>query len=70
MSVRSVYNVNSFGLGRTVRLQANERVTVASLTGVENNANITGADVSAGNPIIYTGREHRLSGTAQYDLNA
>ena len=73
MPYRTVLNVNNSEFlvgGRLTRLQANEIVNATGTTAVENNTNIIGAVVTAGNAIVYTCREFRASGTAQYDLNA
>lgn len=70
MPVRTVRNVTSLGLKRERVHNGKERVTHLELVSGENNTNIVGADVSAGNPIAYFGFDHIPEGQAQYDVNS
>ena len=70
MSIRHTKNATTMSVKRHVRCQTVETVTSTPVVMAENNANIVGADVTAGNAIAYSGRDHIAVGTDQYDLNA
>ena len=69
MSRRFTRNVTTMTVKRTVRSAANEIRNIGYATAVENNDNIVGADVAAGNVLFYSGRDHIPEGTSQYNTN-
>jgi hypothetical protein len=69
MSRRFTRNVTTMNLKRNCRSAANEIRNLGYATAVENNENIVGADVAAGNALFYSGRDHIPDGTSQYDTN-
>ena len=70
MSIRQTKNATTFSQKRNARCETVETVVNTPTVAAENNTNIVGADVTAGNPIVYSGRDHIPVGTDQYDLNA
>ena len=58
MSRRFTRNITTMTVKRTVRSLANEIRSPGYATSVENNENILGSDVSAGNEIFYSGSDH------------